>query len=145
MYNGYMKKYEFYGWKTADIKDDKGLTPRDYYDLLTDIWCSETCAPRMRKDWCKENRTLGQCTITAFLMQDIYGGEVYGVPLEDGNYHCYNIVGECVFDLTSEQFSNPLDYTTAIPQLRSVHFAKKEKELRYQYLRKQLLAALENR
>lgn len=30
------------------MKDKRGLTPRDYYDLLSGIWCADTCAPRMR-------------------------------------------------------------------------------------------------
>ena len=88
------------------MTDDQGRTPRDIYDLLSNIWCEYTCAPRMRKDWSEANRTLGQCSITAFLAQDLFGGKVYGVPLEDGNYHCFNVVGDCVFDLTSEQFGD---------------------------------------
>ena len=63
-----MKAYQFYGWEAARVRDSLGLTPCDYYDLLSDIWCAETCAPQMRKDWTPENRTLGQCSITAFLM-----------------------------------------------------------------------------
>ena len=97
-----MKDYQFYGWEAACVRDSLGLTPCDYYDLLSDSWCAETCAPRMRKGWTPENRTLGKCSITAFLIQDIYGGKVYGVPLGDGNFHCFNDVGGCVFDLTSE-------------------------------------------
>ena len=87
--------YKFYGWRTADVKDSLDLTPRDYYDLLAECWSADTCAPRMRMDWSLENRTLGQCSITAFLIQDIYGGKVYGVPLEDGNFHCFNDVDGC--------------------------------------------------
>lgn len=135
--------YKFYNWETADIRDSRGLTPRDYYDILTDIWCAETCAPRMRKDWCSENRTLGQCSITAFLMQDIYGGKVLGVPLGDGNFHCFNSVGNCVFDLTSEQFGDTvLDYGNCWEQSRDTHFSKAEKKQRYEYLRERLMARL---
>ena len=71
-----MKDYRFYGWETADIKDVAGLTPRDYYNILSGIWCAETCAPRMRDKWSVHNPTFGQCSITAFLMQDIFGGKV---------------------------------------------------------------------
>ena len=138
-----MKEYQFYGWQTADIRDARGLTPRDYYDLLSEIWCAETCAPRMRPDWSPENRTLGQCSITAFLLQDLYGGKVFGVPLGDGNYHCFNAVDGCVFDLTSEQFGEKaLDYSACVEQSREVHFAKEEKQQRYQYLREKLLERL---
>jgi len=137
-------KYAFYGWETADVMDSRGLTPRSYYDLLSDIWCADTCAPRMRAEWTPENKTLGQCSITAFLMQDIFGGEVYGVPLGDGNYHCFNAVGSCVFDLTSEQFGvQKLDYDNCPEQKRSVHFAKSEKKERYEKLKAALFAALE--
>lgn len=138
-----MKQYAFYGWQTADIKDVRGLTPRDYYDLLSDTWCAETCAPRMRGDWTPRNKTLGQCSVTAFLMQDIYGGKVYGVPLGDGNYHCFNVVGDCVFDLTSEQFGDvALNYEDCPEQERDVHFAKEEKRRRYELLTARLRARL---
>ena len=138
-----MKEYNFYGWQTATIRDARGLTPRDYYDLLSDIWCAGTCAPRMRPDWTPENRTLGQCSITAFLMQELCGGKVCGVPLGDGNYHCFNVVDGCVFDLTSEQFGEKtLNYSDCVEQSRDVHFSKKEKQQRYQYLREKLLERL---
>ena len=136
-----MKQYQFYGWETADVRDDLGMTPRETYDLLCEAWCGETCAPRMRKDWTPENRTLGQCSVTAFLIQDLFGGKVYGVPLGDGNFHCFNDVDGCIFDLTSEQFGNTrLDYTNCPEQDRAVHFVKAEKKARYELLRERLLA-----
>ena len=137
------KQYRFYGWKTADVKDKNGLDPRDYYDLLSDIWSADTCAPRMREGWTADNKTLGQCSITAFLMQDIFGGDVYGIPREGGNFHCFNDVDGVVFDLTSEQFGDEvLDYTNCPKQDRSVHFQKEEKRQRYELLKKRLKDAL---
>ena len=138
-----MSNYNFYDRESADIKDTRGLTPRDYYDLLSKIWCADTCAPRMRGEWSPENKTLGQCSITAFLMQDIYGGKVFGVPLCDGNYHCFNVVGDCVFDLTSEQFGDvKLCYDGCPEQYREVHFAKEEKRRRYEFLKERLFERL---
>lgn len=138
-----MTAYRFYGWESADIRDERGLTPREYYDLLSEIWCAETCAPRMRSDWSPEDKTLGQCSITAFLLQDLYGGKVFGVPLGDGNYHCFNVVGDCVFDLTSEQFGEKkLNYTDCPEQFRETHFAKEEKRQRYELLKARLFARL---
>ncbi len=136
--------YAFYGWETADMTDARGLTPRDYYDLLSDIWCADTCAPRMRDEWTPENRTLGQCSITAFLMQDLYGGEVRGILRSGGNYHCFNVVDGRTFDLTSEQFGDEvLDYSSCPEQFREIHFAKEEKKLRYEFLRDRLMEKLE--
>jgi len=153
-----MKKYNFYGWKqvyenagtfvTAEQYKElyKGIkTPVDLYDALSEIWCAKTCAPRMRDSWTPENKTLGQCSITAFLAQDIFGGEVYGIRRPDGNYHCYNVVGDCCFDLTSEQFGDEvLIYEKNPLQLRKTHFAKEEKRLRYEYLKCELVKRCEN-
>ena len=114
-----MKKYQFYGWEQADVPAasktyEKIKNPKELYDILSEIWCADTCAPRMRERWSKENQTLGQCSITAFLAQDIFGGKVYGILRPGGNYHCYNVVGDCCFDLTSEQFGDEiLDYREA--------------------------------
>ena len=132
-----MKTYKFYGWETADIKDENGLTPRDYYDILSEIWCADTCASRMRDSWSPENKTLGQCSITAFLLQDIYGGKVRGILRPGGNYHCFNDVNGCIFDLTSEQFKGEiLDYSDCPEQDREVHFKTEEKLKRYELLKR---------
>lgn len=136
--------YNFYGWQNADIKpvngEYKGInSSRELYDALSKIWCADTCAPRMREKWSSDNKTLGQCSITAFLAQDIFGGKVFGILRPDGNYHCYNVVGNCVFDLTSEQFGDEiLVYENNPEQFREVHFAKEEKRLRYEYLKAEL-------
>lgn len=137
-------KYQFYGWETADISAitdqyKRIKKPTDLYDALAGIWCRETCAPRMREEWTPENKTLGQCSITAFLAQDIFGGRVYGILRPGGNYHCYNVVGDCIFDLTSEQFGDEvLVYEDNPEQFREVHFAGEEKRLRYEYLKEKL-------
>lgn len=137
--------YNFYGWKTAVVKPiNSGYpsinSPRDLYDALSNIWCAETCAPRIRDRWTSDNKTLGQCSITAFLAQDIFGGKVFGILRDGGNYHCYNVIGNCVFDLTSEQFGDEkLIYENNSEQFREEHFAKEEKRLRYEFLKKALL------
>ncbi len=139
-----MKEYHFYGWEQANVpaRTDQyaGIrTPVDLYDALSEIWCADTCAPRMRANWTPENKTMGQCSITAFLAQDIFGGKVYGIRRPDGNYHCYNVVGDCCFDLTSEQFGEEvLSYQNNPEQFRETHFAKEEKRLRYENLKKVL-------
>ena len=140
-----MDTFGFHGWKEATVqarvRDFPGIhTPRDLYNALWHVWSAETCAPRMREEWSEENRTLGQCSVTAFLAQDIFGGQVRGVPLGDGNFHCYNTVGECAFDLTSEQFSSTPDYSKSREQLRHDHFMKQEKKERYEKLRAALIA-----
>lgn len=140
--------YCYYGWDRAALVTPitnhypSIHSPQDLYDILSRLWCADTCAPRLRQDWTPENKTLGQCSITAFLAQDIFGGKVYGILRPGGNYHCYNVVDGCCFDLTSEQFGDEakeLVYEGNPEQFREVHFAKEEKRLRYEQL-KQMLA-----
>ena len=112
---------------------------RELYRDLMHVWCIETCAPRLRPGWSEENRTLGQCSITSFLVQDLLGGKVYGIPLPEGGYHCYNQAGGYTFDLTSEQFGDEkLDYSDNPEQFREDHFADPGKFERYELLKKLL-------
>lgn len=116
---------------------------RELYDTFLSVWCAETCAPRMRPHWSKANPTLGQCSITSFLVQDLLGGEVWGILLPDGAYHCFNRIDGYEFDLTSEQFGDEkLDYSTAVPQTRGEHFANEDKYSRYLLLKKRYEACV---
>ena len=150
------KAEPFYGWSRAEIRPEAGRgeseggfpegqggtepysgTLRDLYEELREAWSADTCAPRMRAGWTKENRTLGQCSVTAFLVQDLFGGKVYGIPLEEGGYHCYNVIGGEIFDLTDAQFGEKeLDYGGKNPeQFREIHFRDGEKLERYRKLK----------
>ena len=137
--------YNFYGWENSGhvraVNDDFHgiLTPCDLYRSLLHIWCEYSCTPRLRHEWTTDNPTLGQCAITSFLAQDIFGGKVFGVPLEAGNFHCYNVVNDYTFDLTSEQFGDEiLNYAGNPEQSRTTHFQRAEKKERYEYLREKL-------
>ena len=135
--------YKFYGNEVtcqANCKEyAKIKTVRDMYDLMTKVWCEYSCAPRYRGEWSKDNMTLGQCSITSFLVQDIFGGKVYGVPLDEGGYHCYNVVEGQVFDITSEQFGDKkLAYKLENEQFREEHFKSEEKKARYEYIAEEL-------
>ncbi|MBE6850967.1 MAG: hypothetical protein E7504_04395 [Ruminococcus sp.] len=144
-----MISHDFYGSSKANAQAVSTMypaihTPQDLFDALLHLWSADTCAPRMREKWNTDNPTLGQCSITAFLAQDIFGGKVYGILRPDGNYHCYNVIGDCLFDLTSEQFGDEtLCYEDNPEQFREVHFAKEEKRQRYEDLCKQLKAYCE--
>ena len=137
-------KYKYFGNEVVEVRPQNNLypgieNPRQLYDALSHIWSIETCAPRYRPEWSEENKTLGQCSITSFLVQDIFGGEVFGVKLPDGGYHCFNVIGGKLFDITSEQFGDEkLVYTLEYPQTRESHFASEEKKQRYELLRNEL-------
>ncbi len=126
----------FYGSETASKE------VREMYNRFLKCWCRETCAERMRPVWSPDNPTLGQCSCTAFIVQDILGGEVYGIPLPEGGYHCFNVVNGRRFDLTSEQFGGKeLNYDHCVKQYRGAHFIDEDKYDRYLLLKKRYESA----
>ena len=134
----------FYGYENSihiniKTKYENIKNPLDLYNVLSNIWCKETCALRLQKQWSTDNITLGQCSITSILFQDLFGGEIYGILLENGNYHCFNKLNEYYFDLTSEQFgSKQLNYSKMVLQDRNYHLSFEEKNKRYHLLLEKL-------
>ena len=132
--------FTFWGADTPKVKPLNNLYPGitdqyKLYEVLSGLWCAKTCACRMRHKWTPENKTLGQCSITAFLVQDIFGGVVRGILRPGGHYHCYNDIDGVRFDLTSEQFGDEvLIYGDDPIQDREVHWSQDDKKERYDYL-----------
>lgn len=110
------------------------------YDRMSGVWCADTCAPRLRQEWSPDNPTLGQCSVTAFLVQDYYGGRVMGIPTSDGHFHLYNEWQGRTADLTSAQFGKNYPRGAAVPQSRENHFSDPEKRDRYELLKRRLEA-----
>ena len=107
------------------------------YELLMNVWCNDTCAPRLRYKWCEKRKTIGQCSITSFLVQEIFGGDVYGVEVDCG-IHCFNKIDDIIVDLTSSQFDYQLNYEKCKKQDKKEHFMSEEKRMRYEYLKEKL-------
>ena len=144
-------KYNYYGAEhQIAVKNHlyKGVENIHHlYDALTHSWTRETCTSRLRHKWSDEDYTCGQCAITAFIVQDIFGGDIYEVPLENGGVHCFNIVDGLSVDLASEQFGDKvkdLDYAHATPQDREFRMQEPEKAERYEKLKSNLTAYLSN-
>ena len=135
----------FYNYKKATSVKQKKEEYNSFsslfelYEILLKVFDIDTCAPRLRNQYRKENPSLGHCSIVSFLVQDIFGGEVYGVPLLSGGYHCFNYIEGVIFDLTSEQFiDEKLNYTLDYKQNRETHFKDNEKYNRYLLLKQRL-------
>ena len=142
-------KYKYYGQEhQLFVKNRlyKGVeTIHDLYDALIHSWTRETCTSRLRHKWNEQDYTCGQCAITAFIVQDIFGGDIYEVPLENGGVHCFNIVDGKAVDLASEQFGDKvkdLDYTHATKQNRELRMQEPEKQDRYERLKANLTTYL---
>ena len=112
--------YRFYGWEYADriapVKDCGAKTLGEFYLACLSAWNAETCSERFRHAWCAENPSTGQCTITAKLVHEYFGGEVLSLPLITGGMHSFNRIGGVIVDLACEQFGKDalLDFDSAI-------------------------------
>ncbi len=107
----------FYGMELADkntlpAADGRIATPGKLHEALLHAWSRETAFPACRKDWSTANPAFGQCTITAMLAHDLFGGTIHRVRLAGGGTHYFNRIDGIYVDLTSSQFA---DYANECP------------------------------
>lgn len=75
---------------------------------IKESWSKDTTYEEIRDKWTKENKSYGQCAVTALLIQNYLGGEIYKADVKGEKYsHFWNVLpnGEVV-DLTKKQFGN---------------------------------------
>jgi len=106
---------------------------------LKKLWDRYSCTPRLREKWSEEDPSVGQCTITAVLVQEIFGGRIFAMTLEEGGFHHYNEVDGRIFDLASEQMQGrTLVYDCAIERSAQELLERPERHQRYLYLKDKL-------
>jgi hypothetical protein len=79
----------------------------ELYDMrqkLPRVWCRETASPSVQDRWTEENPALGQCAVTALLVQDAVGGELMRTVVEGHGSHYYVWHRGGREDLTACQF-----------------------------------------
>ena len=59
--------------------------------------------------WSAARPALGQCSVTALVVQDVFGGELLKTRVGDA-WHFYNLIDGSRFDLTAEQFETAISY-----------------------------------
>ncbi len=79
-------------------------TPDKLYERLKTAWSKETSSL-----WSAENPALGQCSVTALLIQDLFGGSILKTATRDG-MHFYNMIDGVRWDLTVSQFDYPIPF-----------------------------------
>ena len=77
----------------------------EFRDMVRSSWCRETASPGCQEKWSPENPALGQCAVTALLVQDVLGGELMRTSVEGQGSHYYNRLPDGrTLDLTRGQF-----------------------------------------
>lgn len=71
--------------------------------------------------WTRENPAIGQCGVTALVVNDLFGGEILKTKCI-GGWHFYNKLNGSCYDFTKEQFPKAIEYDN-IPSSREEAFS----------------------
>ena len=108
---------------------------------LTQAWCRETAHQSYQKKWTQDNPSCGQCLVTALVIQELYGGDIYSCKVGN-NSHFVNIINERIVDETADQFGgkSKIKYVNGSFKLRSRESLLKNKDVqaRYELLKERL-------
>lgn len=109
-------------------------------ELFVKAWSADTCYPKSKDQWSLENPTLGQCAVTALVINDLFGGEIV---CNTQYHHYFNILEDGTeIDLTREQWKDAVieghepstrDYVLFSDRARQVQTLE-----RYQILRRNI-------
>ena len=93
----------------------------------------DTCYPNLRDKWTDKNKALGQCAITALVLNDFLGGKIMRCESESGS-HYYNLINDEIIDLTVSQFKNLPNYSTGEERAREYLLPNEDTKERYKKL-----------
>lgn len=97
-------------------------------------WSKETCYPTLQDTWNNSNPSLGQCAITALIVNDFLGGKIMRT-MQDGISHYYNLVNGKVIDLTIDQFEGIIpNYEIGEERTREYLLSSSDTTTRYKIL-----------
>lgn len=100
------------------------MTLDDLYRALRMNWCKETAYRADRSNWSIEKKSTGQCTVTAMIVFDYFGGTIVrGYSQQYDLFHYWNVIDGEKIDLTFDQF---LDNKADITFTRTVIKTKRE-------------------
>ena len=100
-------------------------------NILSKSWSSETCSPSLRNEWSENNPSLGQCAITAMIVNDIFGGKIMRCMASSGS-HYYNMIDDKIIDLTVEQFLGEIpQYEEGTERTREYLLSNEDTKKRY--------------
>jgi hypothetical protein len=101
---------------------------------LREAWCRETAHPSYQSKWSEENPSCGQCCVSALVVQDLLGGDVYSCKVGKCT-HFVNIVNERIIDVTAEQFggTSNIKYISGSFKLKTRSSLLKSQDVKERY------------
>ena len=83
---------------------------KTFQQKLRAAYGPDTCHPSYVSQWSPENPTAGQCAITALLVHETFGYDIYEIKVNRSRHFFNKTPSGEIVDLTAEQFSGPVDY-----------------------------------
>ena len=110
-----------------------------FSEILDISWTKETCVPSLKDKYSDENKSLGQCAITALLVNDYFGGKIMRCMTSTGS-HYYNLINDEIIDFTVEQFLGEIPmYEQGEERTREYLLSNNDTKKRYLLLRKNFI------
>lgn len=109
------------------------------FEAFLHSWEKETAYPVSQNDETFDilnDPTFGQAAVTAMIVHDCFGGEIYNLKTKDGGSHYFNKINGKIVDLTRDQFDLydlPVDYFQA--KIVDLNFLGTSSDTSYRYNR----------
>lgn len=115
----------------------ESVMDKSLLDKIMQAWCMETAHPAYANKWSMENPAAGQCLVTALVIQDELGGDIYDCKVGHSR-HFYNVINGETIDLTFSQFPDGSEITASRIRDRKQLLANKETKQRYELLKSRI-------
>lgn len=100
---------------------------------LEAAWCADTSATP--EGWSADNAALGQCAVTALVVQDFMGGELLRGLVPGGSHYWNRLPAGVEIDLTIQQFAKRPDLRSVEIRSRDYLLSSPSTAARYKLLR----------
>jgi len=118
------------------------MTMERLIEALNASWSRDTAYRTDQKDWTSEKKETGQCTITAMIVYDYFGGIIKrGTSKKYNLFHYWNEIGGEKIDLTFNQFVGRKDdiiFTNVISKNKDALLQIHNVRIRYELLKSKI-------
>ena len=101
-------------------------------EKLQKAWCKETAHPAYQEKWSEDNPAIGQCAVTALIVQEKLGGDIMACKVGRSS-HFVNVIDGAIVDLTLSQFGENAKYVDNSFQYRTAKSLLRNKDVRERY------------
>ncbi|MET8653923.1 YunG family protein [Nocardia aurea] len=120
------------------------------HQAIRSAWSADTSAV---SDWTNSNSAKGQCAVTACVVHDHLGGDIFNctatLPTGETVSHYFNVIDGEIVDLTVEQFpehtrfSEPKPKAEGFPSTRDYCLSYERTKQRYELLQERVAERLD--